>query len=85
MEHFIIINDWKDCYEGDVTILGVEHSLEEAKHIFQKELIEEKKRAKNRDWDIVEETDVCFIAECEEEWSGNYTKLYIQKSIKGDD
>lgn len=79
MKHYVIINDYRDDYEGEVLILGVVHSWEEATEIFQRELIEERKRAEDLGYDVNEDTEVCFTAEWEEEWSGNYTKLYIQK------
>lgn len=78
MEHYVIINDYKSYHEGSVDILGVEHSLEDAKQSFKNNLPLAKRFASQNDFNIIEDTEVCFVAECEEEWSGNYMKLYIQ-------
>ncbi len=78
--HYLIINDYRYDYEGEVRVLGVVHSLKEAKEIFQKFLVGERKDAQEHGHDkVIEDTESCFIAEYEEEWSGNYTKLYIQR------
>lgn len=76
--HYLVIYDWKEYNEGSVDILCVEHSLEDAIKVFNKQLVIVKRLTKEMDWDVIEETENSFIAECEEEWSGNYTKLYIQ-------
>ena len=31
MKHYVIVNDWANEYESGTTILGVAHSMEEAK------------------------------------------------------
>ena len=39
MKHYVIVNDWANEYESGTNVLGVTHSLEEAKEI-REELIE---------------------------------------------
>ena len=79
MEHYVIVSDCKEYYEGSVDILGIAHSLEGAKEFFEKAVINFRERADKNDFDVIDDTDVYFYAECEEEWSGNYIKLYVQK------
>ena len=78
-KHFIIIKDSKEYHEGDIEILAVKHSPDEALSVFQKTLVAAKEKAENNDWAVIQETENSFTAECEEEWSGNYIKLYIQE------
>ena len=77
---YLIICDWKEYYEGSVDILGKANSKDEALKIFQEKVEKEKCEVEKRGWDIIEDTKDSFEAEWEEEWSGNYTKLYIQKA-----
>ena len=76
-KHFVIVKDSKEYHEGDVEILAVKHSSDEALPVFKKALVEAKEKAENNDWNVIQETENSFAAECEEEWSGNYIKLYI--------
>lgn len=46
MKHYVIVNDWANEYESGTTILGVVHSMEEAKEIFNQSLADEKQYAK---------------------------------------
>lgn len=79
MEHFVIICDWKDHHEGNIDILGVSHSLDDAKKIFNNVLPKKKELAGKNGFEVINESETYFCAECEEEWGENYTKLYIQK------
>lgn len=49
MEHYVVINDWSNDYECGVTILGVAHTSEEAKEIFNNSVGDEKK-IRRRTW-----------------------------------
>ena len=42
MKHYVVVNDWANEYESGTTILGVAHSLEEAKEIFNQYVDDEK-------------------------------------------
>lgn len=48
MKHYVIVNDWANEYESGTNVLGVVHSLEEAKKIFNESLADEKQYAEER-------------------------------------
>ena len=45
MKHYVIVNDLVNEFESGVTILGVTHSLDEAKEIFNQFVEDEKSYA----------------------------------------
>lgn len=77
MKHFVIINNWANEYESGTTILGVAHSIEEAKQTFNESLIEEKEYAKDRGFTIFDDCDTAFDAGEEGYYASNHTNLYI--------
>lgn len=52
MKHFVIVNEWANEYECGTTVLGVVHSLEEAKEIFNMSLTDEKQYAEEHGFTI---------------------------------
>lgn len=81
MSHYVILCDWAidSMCDSGVSILGIAHSLEEAKEIFAKAVIDEKKYAKENGWEIFEDTDVCFDAGEEGFYATEHTHFYIQE------
>lgn len=81
MEHYVVINEWacsgltEDC---GVNIVGVTHSLEEAKNLFNSVVIIEKELAVENEYEIYEDEDTIFDAGEEGYYVSNHTKLYIQ-------
>ena len=78
MKHFVIVNDWANEYESGTTILGVVHSLEEAKEIFNESLVEEKQYAEEEGFTIYDDCETVFDAGEDGYYSRNHTNLYIQ-------
>ena len=78
MKHFVVVNDWANKYENGTTILGVAHSLDEAKEIFNEYLNEEKKYAEEHGFTIYEDCDTIFDAGEDGYYITNHTNLYIQ-------
>lgn len=78
-KHYVILKDCKEYYEGGIDILGITHTKDEARQILQEQVEKERQEMEDRGWDIIKDTKDAFEAEWEEEWSGNYLKLYIQK------
>lgn len=82
MGHYVVINEWacsgfmEDC---GVNIVGVAHSLEEAKSLFNSVVTIEKDLAVENDYEIYEDEDTIFDAGEEGYYVSNHTKLYIQK------
>ena len=81
MVHYIVIHDWAregsliDC---GVDIIGVAHSLEEAKNIFAEVVIDEKEVAMEGGYEIYEDNDTMFDAGENGYYAVNHTRLYIQ-------
>ena len=78
MEHYVIVIDWANEYENGSAILGVTHSLEDAKEIFNAHLTAEKRYAKEHGLMIYDDDDVSFDAGKEGYYVTNHTRLYIQ-------
>lgn len=78
MKHYVIVNDWANDYESGVTILGVAHSLEEAKDIFNKNLANEKACAEEYGFTIYNDCETVFDAGEDGYYARNHTNLYIQ-------
>lgn len=78
MEHYAIINEWANDYEYDVAIIGIAHSLEEAKGIFNNSVGDEKKYADEHGYEIFEDNDVIFDAGKYGEYIVFHTRTYIQ-------
>ena len=78
MKHFVIVNEWATEYENGSTIIGIVHSLEEAKKIFDTKLMEEKQYAKEQGFMIYDDCETVFDAGEDGYYVSNHTKLYIQ-------
>ena len=78
MKHYVIVNDWANEYESGTNILGVVHSLEEAKKIFNESLADEKQYAKEHGFTIYDDCETAFDAGEEGYYVNNHTNLYIQ-------
>ena len=79
MEHFVVINDWSNEYESGVTVLGVIHTLEEAKEIFNNSIKDEKNYAKENGFKIYTDSETEFDAGKDGFYATEHTRLYIQK------
>lgn len=78
MKHFVIINDWANEYESGVSILGVVHSMEEAKEIFNQNYVDEKNYAEEHNFTIYEDSDAVFDAGEDGYYVSNHTYLFIK-------
>lgn len=79
MDHFVVINSWANEYECGVTILGVAHSLEEAKSIFDSCVGDEKTYAEEHGYFIYDDSDVDFDAGEEGYYAKAHTRVYIER------
>ena len=83
MKHFVIVNDWANEYESGTTILGVTHSIEEAKDIFI-ESLDDVIRFAEEDGFIIyyvfyyDDCETVFDAGEDGYYANNHTNLYIQ-------
>ena len=78
VKHYVIVNDWANEYETGTTLLGVAHSLEEAKEIFNERLEDEKQYAAEHGFTIYNDCETVFDAGEEGYYASNHTHLYIQ-------
>ena len=73
--HYVIVLDWATEDDEAVTILGVTHTYEEAKQIYDKHLAEEKEYAKEHGYTIETEDATTFDAGIMGYWRDNHTTL----------
>lgn len=80
MTHYIVIHDWacSDTFDREVNIIGVAHSFEEAKSLFDNAVIAEKECAVENGWEVYEDNEAMFDAGEDGYYVSNHTKLYIQ-------
>lgn len=78
MKHYVIVNDFANEYESGTTILGVVHSMEEAKEIFNQSLADEKQYAGKHGFTIYDDCETVFDAGEDGYYVSNHTNLYIQ-------
>lgn len=76
--HYVVVHDWAVEEEEGVSILGVTHSYEEAKEIFDKERQYELRYAEEHCYDIDTDSDDTFDSGIMGEWRMEHTTLYIQ-------
>lgn len=76
--HYVVVLDWATEYDASTDILGVEHTLGDAKEIFEKYVTEEKQIAKDNAYYIEEDNGVMFNAGIMGCWRDNHVTLYIQ-------
>lgn len=79
MKHYVIVLNWATEGDNGSNVLGVAHTIDEAKEIFNETRQEEKELAENNGWEIYEDSDDVFDAGENGYYRDNYTKLYIQK------
>jgi hypothetical protein len=76
--HYVIVLDWATEDDASIDIVGVFHTLDDAKEKFEKYVIEEKQLARDNGYVINEENGVMFDAGIMGCWRDNHTTLYIQ-------
>lgn len=77
--HYIVMITWSlDSIEYDSSIIGVRHTIEEAKELFNQYLKDEKELARDRNWTIYTDTDTTFDAGEDGNYAGNHTLLFIE-------
>ena len=78
MKHYIILNDCANEYECGTNVLGVAHSMEEAKEIFNEYVEEERRYAEEHNFEILDDCETVFDAGEDGYYVSNHTNLYIQ-------
>lgn len=78
MKHYIIKLDWAFDGESDAEIKGIAHTLDEAKDVFRKFVVEEKQLADENGWEVFTDNETCFDAGEEGWYGGNHTCLSIE-------
>lgn len=76
--HYVVVLDWATEDDSAISIIGVAHTYEEAKEIFNKQLVEEKQYAEEFEYDINQEDESTFDAGRMGYWRIEHTTLYIQ-------
>lgn len=79
--HYVIVHDWAVEEEEGVSILGVVHTYNEARRIFDRKRRDELQYAEENGYDIDTDKDDKFDAGVMGEWRMEHTTLYIQGVI----
>lgn len=78
MKHYVVVLDWATEDDSAVDILGVKHTIDEAKEIFNLYLAEERLLAEENGYTIDEDNAMMFDAGEMGYWRDNHITLYIQ-------
>ena len=78
MKHYVVVLDWAVEDDEGVVILGVTHTLEDAKKIFNDNLPEQKRYTEEYGYEVYTDTDEIYEAGVSGEWRTEHTALYIQ-------
>lgn len=78
MKHYVVVLDWAVETDEAVTILGVTHTLEEAKQIFNENLPEQKGYTEEYGYEVYVDDDMTYEAGVSGEWRTEHVALYIQ-------
>ena len=84
MKHYVVLCDWavdNGVQEQGVNITGVAHTLNEAKNIFAKAVVDEKEYAREHNWKIYEDSDVCFDAGEDGYYNAEHVCFYIEEVV----
>jgi hypothetical protein len=76
--HYVVVHDWAVEEDEGVTILGVTHTYEDAKAIFNKHRLDELHFAEEHEYDIETDENDRFDAGVMGYWRTEHTTLYIQ-------
>jgi hypothetical protein len=79
MAHYVVVLQWGGDSCAGCNVLGVTHSLDEAKEIFQDTVVEERNSAEEYGWNISTDSDMEFSANDGCILGGNYSILFIQE------
>lgn len=80
-KHYVVASHWACDYEVGCTILGVGHTLDEAKTIFNNHVIEEKEYASEQGWTVFEDKDTVFDAGVEGYYAKDHTYIFIDSGV----
>ena len=79
MKYYVVLCNWSLLSgEFGTDIIGIAHSLEEAREIFDKAVIDYKANAEYNNWEIYEDSDVEFDAGAKSYYRLEHTNLYIE-------
>lgn len=76
--HYVVVLDWAVEDDESVIILGVAHTLEDAKKIFNENLPEQKGYTEEYGYEVYADTDTRYEAGVSGYWRIEHTALYIE-------
>lgn len=79
MKHYAVVLDWAVEIDESVAILGITHTFEEAKKIFDTYLPEQKEYAKEYGYVVYTDTESRYEAGILGYWRTEHTALYIEE------
>lgn len=78
MKHYVVVLDWAINDAEGVAILGVTHTLDDARAIFSEHVVGERELAIDNGWNIETDTNDVFEAYEDGYYAASHTRLYIQ-------
>ena len=79
MKHYVVMLDWATNDDFHSEVIGVGHTLDEAKSLLSQRLVQEIMFAEKHDYKIETNTDTEFVAYEDGFYSGEHTHLWIEE------
>lgn len=79
MKHFVIVRHWACNDIQGFDILAVTHTIESAKEVFEKYLIDERQLAEDSDYTVYEDNETTFDAGIDGFYNDNHIILSIEE------
>lgn len=79
MKHYVVILDWATESDCGVYILGVAHTIDEAKEIFNQHIAQERDIAEQHGYTVESDSDTLFEAGQMGYWNYEHSVLYIEE------
>ena len=77
--YYVVICGYNIDGESGIDIIGVKENFEEAKKLYQEQLIQEEQNAENNGYDCIDKDETSFSAYIDGDYMENHIDLYIQK------
>lgn len=85
MKHYVVLCELATRFSNGIAyethVSGVGHTLDEAKEILATVSVDEKEYAYEHNWEIQENSDVCFCAGEQDNYDEEHAHFYIEEVI----
>ncbi len=82
-KHYVVCLDAATDGECEFEIIGVYHTPERAKEVFEAQKAKEQENIEDNNLDVIEESDTCFSAYLDGDYDSDHIDIFI-KTVEAD-